>query len=387
MDRRLPDWFADGVIAVGLFMMSMFALRDYQMIGLTDEYSRQTDALGIALIAMQTLPLVVRRSHPIGVAITVVAGFMLDRGLDYPSTFAGAGTLVAIHAVGSELTSRRSAIVGAGIIGGVTLYTLLGVVLYDSVGLDDAVFVFLTGIVALYLGREVHHRRQQSQALEARAERAERDREQRARAAVADERARIARELHDVVAHEVAVMTVQAEGALRIAPDADPRVQGALRTIRDAGREALAEMRRMVGLLRSPGGDEPMAPQPGLAELDRLVEQFGRAGLPVSVHVSGDPRRLPSGVDLSAYRIIQESLTNALKHGGPGVSADVTVDYRGDSVGIVVVDDGRGAGAAPNGGHGLVGMRERIALLAGDLDIGPHPGGGFEVRATIPVAP
>jgi signal transduction histidine kinase len=386
MNRRLPDWTADGVIAVGLFVMSLAALNDYAQAGLLDQYTRQTDALGYLLLAIQTLPLALRRRYPVAVALIVVAGFLLDRGLDYPSTFAGVGTVVAIHAVGSELSSRRSAIVGMSIIGGVTAYTLIGVVVYQSVSLDDAAFVFLTGLAALYLGREVHHRRERSLALEERAERAEREREERARAAVADERARIARELHDVVAHEVAVMTIQAEGALRISPDGDPRVHGALRTIRDAGREALSEMRRMVGLLRDPDAEEGLAPQPGLSELDRLVEQFDRAGLPVAVHVTGTPRRLPGGIDLSAYRIIQESLTNALKHGGPKASADVTVDYQDTSLDITVLDDGRGAAAASNGGHGLVGMHERIALLAGRLEAGPRPGGGFQVHATIPVA-
>lgn len=387
MNRRLPDWLADAVIAVGLFVISLANLSDYADTGLLDQFTRQTDGLGYVLLALQTLPLALRRRYPIAVAVVVVAAFMIDRGLDYPSTFAGAGTVVAIHAVGSELSPRRSAIVGMSLIGVVTAYTLIGVVVYESVTVDDAVFVFLTGLAALYLGREVHHRRERSLALQERAERAEREREERARAAVADERARIARELHDVVAHELSVMTIQAEGALRISTDADPRVHGALRTIRDAGREALSEMRRMVGLLREPGTEEELAPQPGLAELDRLVEQFERAGMPVTVHVTGDPRRLPGGVDLNAYRIIQESLTNALKHGGPKATADVTVAYHDADVAITVLDDGRGSTAPSNGGHGLVGMHERIALLNGELEAGPRPGGGFQVRATIPVAP
>ncbi len=390
MERRLPEWFADGIIAVGLFVLSLGMLRDYAATGLQAEFSRQTDALSLLLIAMQTLPLAVRRRYPIAVTVIVVVGFLVDRGLDYPSTFAGIGTLMAVHAVGSELPPRRSAIVGMSIVGGVTAYTLLGVVLYDSVSIDDALFVFLTGLVALYLGREVHQRRQQAAALARRAERAEREREERARAAVADERARIARELHDVVAHELAVMTVQAEGALRIAPDSDPRVHTALLTIRNAGREALAEMRRMVGLLRSTDSSQPLAPQPGLGELDRLVEQFGRAGMLVSVHVEGEPRRLPSGVDLSAYRIIQESLTNALKHGGARVSAEVRLDYRDDGLSITVADDGSSGPEQPparSGGHGLIGMRERVSLLSGQLEAGPRAGGGFEVRASIPVAP
>jgi signal transduction histidine kinase len=386
MEQRLPSWFADTVIGVGLFVLSLGSLRDLAQLGLLDEFSRATDALGIVFIAMQTLPLAFRRRYPVAVLVVVLVGFLLDRGLDYPSTFAGVGTLVAIHAVGSELPARRSGIVGLGIIGAVTAYTLIGSVLYASVGLDDALFVFLTGLVALYLGREVHERREESRQLEERAERAEREREERARVAVADERARIARELHDVVAHQISLMTVQAEGAARLASGEDPRVREALRTIGDAGREGLAEMRRVVGLLREPAFD-PLEPQPRLAELPRLTEQLAEAGLPVSLHVKGDPRRLPSGVDLSAYRIVQESLTNTLKHGGPGATADVTLDYRPEGLDLTIVDDGRGLTGPSDGGHGLVGIRERTALLSGELTAGPRPGGGFSVHAHLPSTP
>jgi len=384
MNRRLPPWLADAVLGIGMFVLSVVSLRDYQLQGLGDIYARGPSAPGILLIALQTLPLVWRRSHPIAVVIIVVGAWVIDRGLDYPATLAGLGTLVAIHAVGSELSSRRSLIVGLSVIGTVTAYTAIGAMIYPSVGIEDVAVMPVVGLVVLYLGREVNQRRSETRQLEERAASAEREREERARAAVADERARIARELHDVVAHQIVLMTVQAEGAARLPAD-DPRIREALATISGAGREGLSEMRRMVGLLREPADDDSLAPQPGLADLDPLIAHFGEAGLPVSVRVDGEPRRLPGGVDLSAYRIIQESLTNALKHGGPGVSADVTLAYGPDCLDITVVDDGRGITGPMGSGHGIVGMEERAALLSGELRTGARDGGGFAVHASIPV--
>lgn len=386
MERRFPTWVPDGIIAVGLFLVSLSDLRQLEELGIAEQFGRSSDALGVALIALQTLPLAVRRLLPVTVTLVVLVGFVVDRGLDYPSTVAGMSTLVALHAIGSELPSRRSAIVGYGIIGVVSGYTLLGAMIRDTVGVEDALTIVLTGVIALYLGREVHRGRERSRRLTERAERAEREREEGARAAVADERARIARELHDVVAHQLALMTLQAEGAARLAgtDDTDPRVRQALSTISDAGREGLQEMRRMVGLLRAPADGGPLEPQPGLAELPALVGHFTSLGLPVSLEVTGDERRLPSGVELSVYRIVQESLTNALKHGGPGVRATVVVTYDPGAVEVTVTDDGRGVIGPTSGGHGIIGMRERAALHDGELQAGPCPGGGFRVHAAVP---
>lgn len=386
MRRTLPPWVADTVIAVGLLVTSLAVLGDYRDLGLSDVFVREPDAFGYVLLGLQTLPLAFRRRYPVPVLLVVLGAFAIDRGLDYPSSLTGVGTLIAVHAVGSELSPRRSAIWGWSVVGGVGIYTVIGSIVYDSVEVSDALFVFAAGAVALFLGREVHQRRERARLLEERAQRAEADREERARQAVAEERSRIARELHDVVAHQMMVMTLQAEGASRIAGGDDPRVAEALNTIRDSGRAGLAEMRRMVGLLRTdPTGDTELSPQPSLDRLDQLVGHFRSAGLPVDVEVVGEVRDLPDGVDLSAYRIVQESLTNALKHGGPEVSATVRLDYRDDVLDITVIDDGRGPIGDPGTGHGLVGMRERTALLGGDLRAGAHSGGGFEVRARLPV--
>jgi signal transduction histidine kinase len=229
-------------------------------------------------------------------------------------------------------------------------------------------------------------------------------REQRASRALAEERNRIARELHDVVGHSLSVMTVQA-AAVRRRLDADQEVErAALETVEDVGREALAEMRRLVGVLRGPDGARPgLEPSPGLGQLERLAEQFRSSGLPVSVTVTGTPRELPGGLDLTAYRLVQEGLTNSLRH-APGAShADVVVAFEPDAVRLAVVDDGAVArGSARDGelggpdtgepegdtddggGNGLVGLRERLAVYGGSLRAGPRADGGFELVAVLP---
>ena len=384
MDRRISPLAADTVVAIGLFVLSLAMLGEIEGSGLGDVYTREIDAFGYLLIALQTLPLAVRRRYPVAVLVVVVGAFAVDRGLDYPSTFAGAGTLLAIHAVGSELSQRRSLLAGGGVVVGISVYTLIGAILYESVGFESVIFVLVSGTIALFLGREVHSRRAEVQTLVERAARAEAEREEEARIAVEEERARIARELHDVVAHQMVVMTVQAEGASRLARDADPRVREALTTISHTGREGLVEMRRMVGVLRASDDDE-LTPQPGLSHLAELVDQFTDAGLPVVLSIAGEPDGIPSGVDLSAFRIVQESLTNSLKHGGPDVAAEVRVDCDEDQVRIEVLDDGRGMIAHGGEGHGLIGMQERVALLGGEFSAGPRTGGGFAVRASLPV--
>ena len=226
--------------------------------------------------------------------------------------------------------------------------------------------------------------------------RLESEREAQSKVAVAAERARIARELHDVVAHNVSVMVVQADGAAYVMDAAPDQARQALETISSTGRQALAEMRRLLGVLRADdtreGGE--YVPQPDVEQIEELVDKVRQTGLTVDFKVEGTPRPLPSGVELTAYRIVQEALTNTRKHGGPDAGASVRLVYFDDGLGLLVEDDGRGVahelyedGGADGAGHGMIGMRERVGMVGGTLDAGPRPGGGFRISALLPLKP
>ncbi|WP_051951241.1 sensor histidine kinase [Actinacidiphila yeochonensis] len=254
---------------------------------------------------------------------------------------------------------------------------------------------FLTVIFALswVIGDRLRTRRAYYAQLEEKAARLHREREAQSRAAVAAERARIARELHDVVAHNVSVMVVQADGAAYVLDAAPDQAKQALATISTTGRQALAEMRRLLGLLRA--GDDAggeYVPQPGVDQLGDLIDQVRGAGLPVRFEVAGRARPLPSGVELTAYRVVQEALTNVRKHGGDGASASVLLGFGDAALDLLIEDDGQGAvrelytqGGQDGLGQGLIGMRERIGMVGGTLAAGPRPGGGFRVSAVLPL--
>ncbi|MFD9789719.1 sensor histidine kinase [Streptomyces sp. NPDC059070] len=251
-------------------------------------------------------------------------------------------------------------------------------------------------VLAWVLGDSMRTRRAYFAQLEERAARLEKEREAQAKVAVAAERARIARELHDVVAHNVSVMVVQADGAAYVMETAPDQAKIALETISMTGRQALAEMRRLLGVLRTGEHREAgeYVPQPDVEQIEELVEQVRTAGLTVDFKIEGTPRPLPSGVELTAYRIVQEALTNTRKHGGPDAGASVRLVYFDDGLGLLVEDDGRGAahemyedGGADGQGHGLIGMRERVGMVGGTLDAGPRPGGGFRISALLPLKP
>jgi signal transduction histidine kinase len=263
---------------------------------------------------------------------------------------------------------------------GLLVYTVpaVAVIPFTSHSRSGAIqFIVISTIVILLVRWGVRGREQ-------RAGIAERERDLAAREAVVEERARIARELHDAIAHNVSMIVVQAGAERRLLDDSQQSTREVLATVEQVGRGALTEMRRLVGMLRSDAGD-PLAPQPGLADLPTLVTQVSEAGLPVELSVEGEPRPLPIGIELSAYRIVQEALTNALKHAGDA-HASVRVRYGADSLELEIVDDGAGAAtASESGGHGLLGMRERVALYGGRLDAGRAPAGGFAVRVLLPV--
>ena len=259
-----------------------------------------------------------------------------------------------------------------------------------------AVFLTVPFALAWVLGDSIRTRRAYFAQLEERAARLEKEREAQSKVAVAAERARIARELHDVVAHNVSVMVVQADGAAYVLDAAPDQAKKALETISSTGRQALAEMRRLLGVLRTGENQEvgEYVPQPDVDQIDELIEQCRTSGLPIDFKVEGTPRPLPSGVELTAYRIVQEALTNTRKHGGPNAGASVRLVYFDDGLGLLVEDDGKGAphelyeeGGADGQGHGLIGMRERVGMVGGTLDAGPRPGGGFRISALLPLKP
>jgi signal transduction histidine kinase len=342
--------------------------------------------LSMAFEAGLTLTLLARRRFPFGApAAMLVAGTALSfvDGRLIPYSFTGfLAALAAAFLLGS-LAERQQALVGLAL----TFAALVVIVGNDperSAG--DFIFIPLVFVTAWLAGYGLTRRLERAQAAEERARRMELEREAEARAAVAEERARIARELHDVVGHAVSVMTVQASGVRRLLRPDQEREREALEIVERTGREALAEMRRLVGVLRRPEEAPALAPQPSLQHLERLVEQARDAGLPVEVQVEGEAIDLPAGLDLTAYRVVQEALTNAVKHAGAS-RAEVVVRYGDGVVELSVTDDGRGYsdGKAASGGHGLVGMRERVAVYGGELEAGPTPGGGYALRARLPV--
>ncbi|MBG0812962.1 sensor histidine kinase [Planomonospora sp. ID82291] len=340
------------------------------------------------LAGVLVVPLFWRRRWPVGVfAVVALASFVQwTAGVEpLPVNLA---VLIAMYAVASYRPLRWA--VAAGLVAELGLALSYGRITErpdPKTWASTSVFVVAVWIAGIY----ANTRRRYLESLEERAERAERERDQRARLAAAAERARIARELHDVVAHNVSVMIVQADGA-GYAIDGDPeQARQAVQAISATGRRALAEMRRMVGVLRADTGAEDgedrgdYTPQPGLSQLDELVEQVRSSGLPVEVRVSGAVRELPEGGQLTVYRIVQEALTNTLKHGGPVSGAEVAMEYGVRELVVRVADDGRGVVAPERpGGHGLVGMRERVAMFGGSVEAGPRPGGGFQVVVRLP---
>ncbi len=333
----------------------------------------------VPLAVAGSLVLVVRRRWPLTVLGAVLA-CALALTLGFGFLWLPFSVMLAVYTVAAHYPRPAAAYAGAA----------AAIALAPAIGSAEASeplrIVPMYGLYAAawILGDSLRTRRAYLRELEEKARRLEREREEEARRAVAEEQARIARELHDVIAHNVSVMVVQA-AAGRDVFDAQPeRAREALRSIEATGRSALAELRRLLGAIRQPGGPS-LAPQPTLAELDRLLDQVRSAGLEVTARVDGSIADLPQGVDLSAYRIVQEALTNTLKHGRAS-TASVVVRRTAGGLEVAVSDDGVGAnGNGASGGQGLIGMRERVVLFGGELRAGPGSRGGFEVRASFPL--
>ncbi len=344
----------------------------------------------IPLALALAIPLVFRRDHPLAafaVGVTVGAIQVL---LDIHINLVDVVILILLYTLAAYCRRRVSvaglAVCLAGSAVAVARWAPTGLSLTHWLMVGSIMFAG-SSLIAWVLGDSMRYRRRYYAALEDRAARLERERDAQAQMAAAAERARIARELHDVIAHNVSVMVVQADGASYALDSSPERTRQALGAIASTGRQALAEMRRMLGVLRSDDGGPGVVPQPGIGQLGELLDQTRASGLDVSFTVQGVPGALPSGLALAAYRIIQESLTNTRKHGGPRASATVLLRYCEDVLLLQITDDGQGATVADGAGHGLTGMRERVALYNGTLCTGPLPaGGGYQVTATLPLS-
>jgi signal transduction histidine kinase len=373
--------YADIAMAVGLAVLAVVTM--------ATTYHR-LDVLSTPLLLLETLPIAFRRRNPMRTLYVTGSAITIYSILGYPDANGYLGIFVAFYTVAANETRRRATVAAIITAGGILVsfgaYTAFNNVSGWSQGISST---YLAYGLAWLIGDNLRVRRAYTRELEERARDLEREQVDQAAQAVALERARIARELHDVVAHHVSVMVVQAAGARRVI-DKDPAAaRAALGAVEEAGRTALAEMRRMLEVLRT--DEAGVGPQPGLAELERLVGQVREAGLPVDLVIEGPDRMLPVGMDLAAYRIVQEALTNAVKHAGKA-TARVSVRYAPDALEIEVTDDGRGAAApllpgAASGGHGLIGMNERVTLYGGKLETGPLFPGGYRVAARFPLEP
>jgi signal transduction histidine kinase len=340
------------------------------------------------LLLLITVPLAWRRRAPTAVFGLVLTSVGLQVSLidearsDQPPFQLWIALLVVFYSLGAHAERGRALVAGA-LGGSVFLGGDLVQLISGSAGLEETVPAWFMLAAAYGVGFALRGQRVQSTLLAHRAERLEREREQKARLAVAEERVRIARELHDIVAHAISVVVVQAQAGQRVLEGEQASAREALGSIETTGRQALVEMRRLLGILRKEDRELALAPRPSLAYLDVLAERVREAGLPVELHVQGESKPLPPGVDLSAYRIVQEALTNTLKHAGPA-SAQVIVRYRAEEVELEISDDGRGSVDGREDGHGLAGMRERAALVGGNVESGSNGGRGYSVRAWLP---
>jgi signal transduction histidine kinase len=387
--RRLPAsaWVFDSVLALVAAGLATAILVPMVPVPVARAVPGGMLALGYGLVLLHTLPLAVRRRFPGTVLALCVATGLAFAALFMPPFLLGPAILVAVYSVAAYGDRRVSlASLAVAEIG-------LAAVWLTPAMLERSTFLLFMGVIAVawVLGHFVGDRQVYAAQLEERTAELERAREELARQAVTEERLRLARELHDVVAHAMSVIAVQSGVGAHVAASRPEEVGKALAAIEATSRGALEELRRLLGVLRQ--DSEPQAsltPVPGLANLDRLLAEVGKAGLAVRVRVQGTPLPLPAGVDLSAYRIVQEALTNVVKHAGPA-HAQVTIGYRDQELTVEVIDDGRGAVTSVSDGrmgtgHGLIGMRERVAAFNGDLQVGSRPGGGFRVAARLPLA-
>jgi signal transduction histidine kinase len=379
---------ADPVLVDGLLALLVTGLAIASLVGRASQVRltpaghlrfRNADALGAWLLLAGTLPLAWRRRAPLVVLGVSAAVFFLYEALGYAPPPLPFAPLIALYAVAVVATAA----VAAGATAAMAVAVVVAAATHHGPLTHDQFLAYLLSTVAAgVLGYGVQLRGRVA-SLEQQAVRLASEQRDRTELAVAQEQARIARELHDIVAHNVSVIVAQAGAARRVADLGLEHARQALASVEAAGREALTELRRLLGVLRTDEDGAARDPQPGLDRLPFLLAQVRQAGLPVELTVHGTPRPLPAGIELSAYRIVQEALTNTLKHAGT-TRASVALGYHGGFLELAICDDGRGCAADPVPGQGLVGMRQRAALLGGELAAGPGPDGGFRVLARLP---
>jgi signal transduction histidine kinase len=381
--RANPWWFDSALALAAAGLSTAIFVFDPAFRGLP----RGRFVLGCGLVLLHTVPLAARRRFPLAVLATSVASGLAFAALDLSPDLLWMTFLVAVYSVaayGSRWVSLAGLVVAE--VGWAAIQLTPGRFQAPTV-ISNALLIAAVWL----LGHFVGVRRVYVGQLEERTAELEQAREELARRAVTEERLRLARELHDVVAHAMSVIAVQSGVGAHIANTQPKEAAKALVAIEATSRGALEELRRLLGVLRQehePQGD--LAPVPGLADLDSLLAEVSKAGLAVKLRVNGTRPPVPAGVDLSAYRIVQEALTNVVKHAGPA-HAQVTIGYRDQDVTVEVTDDGQGAvisgsDGQAGSGHGLIGMRERVAAFGGELEVGPRPGGGFRVAARLPLA-
>jgi signal transduction histidine kinase len=383
----------DRLIDLGMtFVIASLGVFEYFVFGevYTDnsviENTREPEPMLLVLTVATILPVAVRRVTPVWSVIVGHVGYVLTTGLDFQVTSSAQfSLLIPLYGLALYTAPRVADLTRGAVTVAMVGWVGLGA-LVSNIPAGLIPIVLMVYVAVWIIGNNARARQENARLLEERAQRAEEDRESEAIRAVRTERERIARELHDVVAHSITVMTVQAAGAKRVLHEDPAQTADALDAIEATGRQTLNEMRRMVGVIRADEENMGLAPQPGLTGLPDLIEHVEASGLPVRWSMTGEAVPLPPGIELTAYRIVQEALTNAMKHAGPEASADVEIRFAPDGLHIDVVDDGRGAAtwARSGTGHGLLGMRERVNLYGGDVQAGPHPGGGYQVKARIP---
>jgi signal transduction histidine kinase len=390
--RSINPFIVDGALALFMFAFGLSTahgqdIRDESGL-LIDEF-REPTALLVVTAFVTCAPIAIRRRWPMTALLISSAGILVHILLNWPEGSLPAATLILTYTVGAWCPLRK-AIFGLGIVSA----TIIALAIADSPGMDSRAQVF--GVIAQFaavwaIGVAIRNRRAASAVrIREAEERAEAERQSAARV-LAEERLRIAQELHDVVAHSMSVIAVQAGVGAHVVDERPDQAKAALEAISATSRGTLTELRRLLGVLRDSDGVRSSAPAPGLVDLPRLVDEVRAAGVPVTLRVEGATDCVHGGVELSAFRVVQEALTNVIKHAGKPSRVDVTVRYLPGTLALEVVDDGRGLAARPSNGvaedgsgHGLVGMRERVELWGGELTTGPVTGGGFRVKALLP---